>query len=294
MKKQGYTALSGVLIATAIMSSSPASADDIPEIPTLPDSYVAGNTGPLQVEFQPIPEEARKKVFELASIEETEPTTSTVTVTPTPRTTQRTVTAEPQQVEETQTQTEVQQAEASSDETIILPPDWEGFVDDYVERTVGGSSAPSSVTASPPPGSSSVPGPSVSAGSSAALSSLAPQYDSDVAQKIIDYAYNQLGVPYVWGGTTTGVGLDCSGLTQNAYAAAGISIPRVTYDQINSGTHVSVSNIQPGDLVFYNNTQHVALYIGDNQVIHAPTPGQVVTIDSLTMMPVQAVVRPLS
>ena len=268
MNKKGYTAFSSAIIVGLLSLPTVAHADDVPAAPSLPDSYVSGGTGNLQVEFQPIPQEARTKIFEReeASPEVSEaPRVSDTSRRTTPRTVERTVTVTPEEAQ-------------VSHEEIILPPEWEGFTDEYIDQ--------SQVIPSTTNGSTT----SYSAPSS--LSSMVTEYNSDVAQKAIEYAHTQLGVPYVWGGTTSFSGLDCSGLTQNAYAAAGVSIPRVTYDQINSGTHISVSDIKPGDLVFYNNTQHVALYIGDGQVIHAPTPGQVVTIDSLTMMPVQAVVRP--
>ncbi|MFJ8213260.1 C40 family peptidase [Streptomyces sp. NPDC096033] len=67
---------------------------------------------------------------------------------------------------------------------------------------------------------------------------------------------------------------DCSGLMQGAYEAAGISIPRVTYDQINAGPEVSMDELQPGDLVFYGDTSHVGMYTGNGQVIQAPRPGK--------------------
>lgn len=115
--------------------------------------------------------------------------------------------------------------------------------------------------------------------------------NATVADKIVAAAKTQIGVPYVWGGTAANVGLDCSGLTQWAYKQAGINIPRVTYDQINAGQRVSASQAQPGDLVFYSGTGHVALYIGNGEVIHAPQPGEVVKYSSIDMMPVEAVVR---
>lgn len=267
MNKKGYTAFSSAIIAGTLLLPAVAHADNVPAAPSLPDSYVSGGTGNLQVEFQPIPQEARTKIFEReeAPTVSEEPRVSDTPTRTTPRTVERTVTVTPEEAQ-------------VSHEEIILPPEWEGFADGYIDQP---QDIPSTTSGSP-----------ATYAEPSSLSSMIPGYNSDVAQKVIDYAHTQLGVPYVWGGTTSFSGLDCSGITQNAYAAAGISIPRVTYEQINSGTHVSVGDIQPGDLVFYNNTEHVALYIGDGQVIHAPYHGTVVTIDSLTMMPVQAVVRP--
>ncbi|MFE7709783.1 NlpC/P60 family protein [Streptomyces sp. NPDC057486] len=90
----------------------------------------------------------------------------------------------------------------------------------------------------------------------------------------------QLGKPYVSGGTGPN-SYDCSGLTQWAYAQAGAHITRTTYTQINEGTQIGRSALKPGDLVFFNNTSHVALYAGNNTVLHAPKPGAVVRYESM-------------
>ncbi len=93
---------------------------------------------------------------------------------------------------------------------------------------------------------------------------------------IVQAAYSQLGVPYVWGGTTPGVGLDCSGLTQYCYSKAGISIPRNSEDQSRAGRKVPVSEALPGDILW--RPGHVAIYIGDNRYIHEPHSGAVCCI----------------
>ncbi len=98
--------------------------------------------------------------------------------------------------------------------------------------------------------------------------------DSSVAQTIVNAAYGQLGVPYVWGGTTPGSGLDCSGLTQYCHRVAGISIGRTS--QVQGGGGKAVSNPQPGDLVCYGS--HIGIYIGGGQMIHAPHTGDVVKV----------------
>lgn len=98
------------------------------------------------------------------------------------------------------------------------------------------------------------------------------------ADAVVSAAYSQLGVPYVWGGTTPGVGLDCSGLTQYCYRQAGISIPRNTESQYAKGKKLSLSEAQPGDILY--RTGHVGIYIGGDRYIHAPHRGEVVRIDS--------------
>ncbi len=119
-----------------------------------------------------------------------------------------------------------------------------------------------------------------------------PPPNASAAGIAIAAAQSQLGVPYLWGGTAPGVGLDCSGLTQYAYSRAGISLPRVTYGQMGAGRVVPLSQIQPGDLVFYWSGGHVALYVGGGSVIHAPRTGDVVRYGSLYMGPPELVVRP--
>lgn len=101
--------------------------------------------------------------------------------------------------------------------------------------------------------------------------------NTSVAQAIVNAAYSQLGTPYVWGGTTPYVGLDCSGLTQYCHRVAGISIPRTSGPQGSGGAYVS--SPQPGDIVCYSG--HVGIYIGGGQMIHAPQPGDVVRIQNV-------------
>ena len=98
------------------------------------------------------------------------------------------------------------------------------------------------------------------------------------ADAIIAAAYSQLGVPYVWGGTTPGVGLDCSGFTQYCYRQAGIAIPRNSEDQAAFGRKVPVSEATPGDILW--RPGHVAIYIGDDRYIHEPHSGAACTIAS--------------
>jgi peptidoglycan DL-endopeptidase CwlO len=115
---------------------------------------------------------------------------------------------------------------------------------------------------------------------------------SSQSDKAIAFARNQLGKPYVWGATGPD-SFDCSGLTQAAYKAAGIDLPRTTWDQVNVGTRVAESDLQPGDLIFfYSDISHVGLYIGNGEMIHAPHTGTVVKIAPITEMPFYGAVRP--
>ena len=90
-----------------------------------------------------------------------------------------------------------------------------------------------------------------------------------------------LGVPYVWGGSSPR-GFDCSGFVAYVFAQIGVSLPHSSYAQFGMGTPVSISQLQPGDLVFFTGASHVGIYIGGGQFIHAPHTGDVVKISSLT------------
>ena len=95
------------------------------------------------------------------------------------------------------------------------------------------------------------------------------------AEKAVAFVFAQLGCPYSYGSTgPCSVGFDCSGLVMSAWAAAGISIPRDTYSQWAALPHVSLSDLQPGDLVYYNGIGHVAMFVGGGMIIDAPTEGQ--------------------
>ncbi|MFF4502374.1 NlpC/P60 family protein [Streptomyces sp. NPDC001401] len=101
------------------------------------------------------------------------------------------------------------------------------------------------------------------------------------AEKALAFARAQIGKPYVWGATGPD-SYDCSGLTQAAWKAAGVSLPRTTYDQVNAGTTVSLTDAQPGDLIFfYDDISHVGIYIGNGMMIHAPKPGAYVREESV-------------
>ena len=105
---------------------------------------------------------------------------------------------------------------------------------------------------------------------------------SSTGNGIVDFAYQYLGAPYVWGATGP-TSFDCSGFTSFVYAnAAGIDITRTTYSQMGVGTPVSYSELQPGDLVFTYGGDHVGIYVGGGQYVHAPMPGQGVKLGNIT------------
>ncbi|GAA3899056.1 C40 family peptidase [Streptomyces gulbargensis] len=111
------------------------------------------------------------------------------------------------------------------------------------------------------------------------------------AAQAISFARAQLGKPYVWGATGPS-GYDCSGLTQAAWRAAGVALPRTTYTQINAGRRVPRSQLAPGDLVFfYSGISHVGLYIGGGQMIHAPRPGAPIRVAPIDEMPFAGATR---
>ena len=121
----------------------------------------------------------------------------------------------------------------------------------------------------------------------------APAPVPSAAQVAVDTALAQQGKPYVWAGAGPNV-YDCSGLSQFAYAAAGISLPHSSRIQATMGTPVARADLQPGDLVFfYSQTpSHVAIYAGNGQVIHAPRPGKKVEYIKMSYMPYAGAVRP--
>lgn len=104
---------------------------------------------------------------------------------------------------------------------------------------------------------------------------------------VIEYAKTAIGQPYVWGGSNLTSGVDCSGLLYAAFAKAGFNIPRVSYQQANYGTRVGVDALRPGDLYAWDNSSrnpgadHIALYLGNGQILEAAKPGTVVRIRTL-------------
>ena len=97
---------------------------------------------------------------------------------------------------------------------------------------------------------------------------------------VVGIAMHYLGTPYAWGGSSPG-GFDCSGFVAYVYAQVGVSLPHYTGAQWNAGVAVAKSDLQPGDLVFFNGLGHVGIYIGGGQMIHAPHTGDVVKISDI-------------
>lgn len=139
------------------------------------------------------------------------------------------------------------------------------------ETATDNPSEPAPNTPAPAPETPSTPAPEEPSGGGSSTGNVG------AAQTIVSAAWSQIGVPYVWGGTTPYVGLDCSGLTQWCHAQAGISIGRVDSQQLAGG--MQVSDPQPGDIAW--TPGHVAIYIGNGQMIEAQQPGTTICVSSV-------------
>ena len=106
---------------------------------------------------------------------------------------------------------------------------------------------------------------------------------SDVQMEVCEYARQFVGNPYRWGGTSLTKGADCSGFTLAVFSKYGVSLPHSSKAQANCGTRVDLSEVQPGDLIFYGgkNIHHVAMYIGNGQVVHAQSTKTGIVISSM-------------
>lgn len=113
-------------------------------------------------------------------------------------------------------------------------------------------------------------------------------YDKLLGDNVVDYAKRYLGLRYVWGGNSLSTGTDCTGFTKLIYSEFGIYIPRDLYGQSRQGSYISKSDLKKGDLVFYGQNgsaiTHVAIYIGNGQVIHESTKRDGVKISSVNIM----------
>ncbi len=108
---------------------------------------------------------------------------------------------------------------------------------------------------------------------------------SGTGSSIVAYAKKFVGNPYVFGGSSLTNGTDCSGFTMSVYAHFGYSLNRTSYTQVNNGRAVSLSNLQPGDLLFYkyggSTISHVAIYAGGGQIVHASNPQTGITVSGM-------------
>jgi cell wall-associated NlpC family hydrolase len=113
-----------------------------------------------------------------------------------------------------------------------------------------------------------------------------PAYDANLPAarygSVVSIALQYLGIPYVWGGASPSTGFDCSGFVMYVFAQVGVSLPHHAASQYGYGTPVPYDQLAPGDLVFFNGLDHVGIYIGGGQFIHAPHTGDVVRISSLS------------
>ena len=111
---------------------------------------------------------------------------------------------------------------------------------------------------------------------------------------VVNYALQFVGNPYVAGGTSLTNGTDCSGFVMSVYAAFGVSLPRTTGGQAQSGYGVSVNEAEPGDIVSYGYNgyvSHSALYIGNGMIVHASTPELGIRVDNMYIMPIITIRR---
>lgn len=149
-----------------------------------------------------------------------------------------------------------------------------------LSRSPAGRGAATSAAAATAP-ASTVAGPAASGASTAAVTG------SDGA-RIIATAKRYLGIPYRWGGTDPDTGFDCSGLVQQVFGDLGVTVPRVSADQATVGTEIgSLAEAQPGDLLFWrgSSTNHIGIYVGDGQMLHAPYTGEVVKVGPVRSAP---------
>lgn len=125
-----------------------------------------------------------------------------------------------------------------------------------------------------------------STGSTGSTSSGAAPAPSSSYSSVVGIAQQYLGVPYVYGGTSPSTGFDCSGFTSYVFAQVGVSLPHSAAAQYGYGVSVSLSAMQPGDLVFFYGLGHVGIYVGGGSIIHAPSSGGSVEIISMSYMSV--------
>jgi cell wall-associated NlpC family hydrolase len=157
-------------------------------------------------------------------------------------------------------------------------------------KSAAAQPAPASDPTTPaPPASDPSTAPTTTTGQDPATPTTAPTPTAPTAPTALpeghpdaaSIAMKYLGVPYVWGGSSP-AGFDCSGLVMYVYAQLGVSLPHYAAGQFGYGTPVPRDQLQPGDLVFFDGLDHVGIYIGGGQMVHAPQTGDVVKITPLS------------
>ncbi|MEO9176868.1 MAG: NlpC/P60 family protein [Gaiellales bacterium] len=172
-------------------------------------------------------------------------------------------------------------------ETQAYVPRVLGYAAQYRAEGFGQTPATAATTPLPAaaPSASALGGGSVSSSDAATIANAEATAPTPAAQHAIAVAAQYLGTPYHFGGASPASGFDCSGLAQYAYGQSGVTLPRVAADQFTVGQPVDRASLQPGDLVFFQDStgyiHHVGMYLGDDKFIQAPHTGDVVKISSL-------------
>jgi cell wall-associated NlpC family hydrolase len=152
-----------------------------------------------------------------------------------------------------------------------------------LQQAMAPSVAASPITAAPAPATSSAPGSGAAVDPSKAVGKEpAATADGVDGSDVVQTAKKYLGIPYVWGGNNPKIGLDCSSFVQHTFRDLGVELPRVARQQAKEGTEVlSLAQAKPGDLIVTRGGGHIGIYLGDNKMIHAPRPGETVSIREL-------------
>ena len=178
-----------------------------------------------------------------------------------------------EQAQEAQAAAEREAAKQAAEQGELAAPDGGSSSSSSSSSGPSGSPSSSSDPADNPPVTIYIPSRPIPPGTP-------PDPDTEGAQKAIDFAKQQLGKPYIWGAAGPD-SYDCSGLTMQAWKAGGVTMDHWTGSQYAQTRPIHLSDVQPGDLIFYNQMQHVALYIGDGKIIHAPHAGSTVQIEDM-------------
>ncbi|MFB9813901.1 C40 family peptidase [Paeniglutamicibacter sulfureus] len=152
-----------------------------------------------------------------------------------------------------------------------------------LQQAMAPPAAASPVTASPAPVHSPAPVSGSAVEKSRSVGKEPPATADGVdGSDVVQNAKKYLGIPYVWGGNNPKIGLDCSSFVQHTFRDLGVELPRVARQQAKEGTEVpSLAKAKPGDLIVTRGGGHIGIYLGDNKMIHAPRPGESVSIRKL-------------